>query len=86
MPVDFLKVDRALVAGPRACAVPMLQAVVEVGRRLGAEVVATGLEDPAHLDLARSAGCRFGQGFLLAAPGHAEHVEAFLDNHRTRMF
>ncbi|HLL65240.1 MAG TPA: bifunctional diguanylate cyclase/phosphodiesterase [Micromonosporaceae bacterium] len=88
LPVDVLKVDRALFtepAGRSAPATPILDVVVELGRRLGIDVVATGLEDSAQLDAAQSAGCRYGQGHLFARPAHAEHVEAFLETHRNRL-
>ena len=89
LPVDFLKIDRTLLAEPTS-AVPsaalVLQVVAEMGHRLGVDVIATGLEQPHHVEAAIDAGCRLGQGHLLAAPGHAEHVEAFLEQHRVRLF
>ena len=56
--------------------------MVGLGRRLGIDVVAQGLEAPAHLDVVRGAGCRLGQGHLFARPQPAEHVEAYLDGFR----
>jgi EAL domain-containing protein (putative c-di-GMP-specific phosphodiesterase class I) len=90
LPVDVLKVDRGLFAeslrgapGRTELGMPIIDVVVGLGRRLGLEIVAEGLEDEAHLDLVRAGGCRYGQGFLLGRPQPAEHFEAYLDSHRS---
>jgi len=85
LPVDLLKVDRTLFtepAGRTAPATPILDAVVSLGRKLGLEIIAAGLEAEAHLDVVRAAGCRYGQGYLFGRPVPAEHLEAFLETHR----
>lgn len=89
LPIDAIKIDRTLFLGPsgeRDPGSPVLEAVVEMGRRLGFDVIATGLEDNTHRTLALAAGCYLGEGFLLAPPSHAEHVEAFLESHRMPRF
>ena len=60
-----------------------MDVVVGLGRRLGLEIVAEGLEAESHLEVVRAAGCRYGQGFLFARPAPAEHFEAFLEGSRT---
>jgi EAL domain-containing protein (putative c-di-GMP-specific phosphodiesterase class I) len=60
-------------------ALPLIDVLVGVGRRLGVDVVAQGLEAPEQLALVRTAGCRIGQGHLFARPLPAEHTEAYLD-------
>ena len=85
----MLKIDRVLFsepAGQTGPAAPIVDVVVSLARRLGIQVVATGLETEAHVDVVRAAGCSLGQGFLLGQPGHAEHIEAFLEAHRTPQF
>lgn len=79
LPIDLLKIDRE-VFGPPADAV--MDVTVALGRRLGLEVIAHGLRSDADLDTVRTAGCRLGQGDLLARPMPEEHLEAFLDLHR----
>ncbi|GAB3874652.1 putative bifunctional diguanylate cyclase/phosphodiesterase [Dactylosporangium cerinum] len=89
LPVDVLKIDQVLFsepAGQRAPATPIVDVVVSLARRLGIDVVACGLETESHVDVVRAAGCQLGQGFLLSRPDHAEHVEAFLERHRARLF
>jgi EAL domain-containing protein (putative c-di-GMP-specific phosphodiesterase class I) len=72
---DFLKIDRYFIHGCHAD--PARQAVVDglvaTTRRLGAEVVAEGLEDPADLAHLRQAGIRLAQGHLLCRPAPPEH-------------
>jgi EAL domain-containing protein (putative c-di-GMP-specific phosphodiesterase class I) len=85
LPVDILKIDSVLFAEPTGRGEPstsLIDVVVGLGRRLGLEIVAEGLEVEAQLELVRNGGCRYGQGFLLAAPTPAEHVEAYLETYR----
>ncbi|MEU4235890.1 EAL domain-containing protein [Actinoplanes sp. NPDC026619] len=85
LPIDLLKIDRE-VFGPPAETVRAAGAVMDVavtlGRRLGMEVIAHGLQTPADLDAVEAAGCRLGQGDLLGRPMPAEHFEALLEQHR----
>ncbi|REF97714.1 PAS domain S-box-containing protein/diguanylate cyclase (GGDEF)-like protein [Asanoa ferruginea] len=89
LPIDILKVDRALVGeqGTRqngGIAKPLIDVVVSVGRRLGMEIIAEGLESGAQIEQARAAGCQLGQGFALAHPAPAERFEAFLAERLTQ--
>ncbi len=89
MPIDVVKVDRSLFAelpGSDGPAAPIMDVVMGLGDRLGLEVIASGLEAEAHLEVVRNAGCRFGQGNLFAMPAPAEHVEAYLAAHRSPLF
>ena len=76
LPVDMLKLDRALIAGlpedrhKRA----IVEASVAFARRAGLQTVAVGVESQAQLALVRELGCSFAQGFLLQAPTSAERV------------
>jgi predicted signal transduction protein with EAL and GGDEF domain len=87
LPMDMVKIGRSFFDEPTARPgepLPIIDVMVGLGRRLGIEIVAAGLEEPGHLDTVRSAGCRLGQGHLLARPQPAEHVEAYLDGFRAR--
>ncbi len=82
LPMDMVKVGSSFFEHPAARSgqsLPLIDVMVGLGRRLGVEVVAQGLEAPAHLEVVRAAGCRLGQGHLFARPQPAEHVEAYLD-------
>jgi diguanylate cyclase (GGDEF)-like protein/PAS domain S-box-containing protein len=89
LPIDVIKPNRALFEqsdrGERP-EIPILEAVVEVAKLLSLEVIATGLETTSQVTAVLAAGCRLGQGRHLAAPEHAERVEAFLESHRAPLF
>ena len=52
--------------------------MVQVGRDLGLQVIAEGIEQPRQLIALREMGWEFGQGFLVARPMAAPGVEALL--------
>jgi diguanylate cyclase (GGDEF)-like protein/PAS domain S-box-containing protein len=86
LPLDLVKIDQLFFAEPAGRggpAVPLIEVMVGLGRRLGIEVVAEGLAEPEHVELVRAAGCRFGQGYHIARPAPAEHLEAYLESHRS---
>jgi diguanylate cyclase (GGDEF)-like protein len=88
LPVDEVKIDRSFVTdlGARTEDVAIVRAIVDLGRHLGLEVVAEGIEDQPTWDLLSSMGCDLGQGWhhgrpmpaaefvpwLRARPGDAE--------------
>lgn len=78
LPIDLLKIDQD-VFGQSGM---VLDVTMALGRRLGVEVIASGLQNPEDLETVRSAGCRLGQGEVFGAPMPAEHLEAFLEQHR----
>jgi EAL domain-containing protein (putative c-di-GMP-specific phosphodiesterase class I) len=85
LPIDILKIDGTLVSEPgrrHGPTRPLIDVVVSLGRRLGMEMIAEGLESRSRLDEALTAGCRLGQGFLLGRPMPAEHLEAYLEDYR----
>ncbi|GJD62657.1 sensor domain-containing phosphodiesterase [Methylobacterium frigidaeris] len=69
LPFGRIKLDRALSACA-ACpeSAGLLRAVVGLGRALGREVTAKGVETEAQLAGLREAGCTGAQGFLLGRP------------------
>jgi diguanylate cyclase (GGDEF)-like protein/PAS domain S-box-containing protein len=70
LPVEVLKMDREFIIGieqdPRVAA--LVASVVDLGRTLGMDVVAEGVETPAQLAALRGMACRYLQGHLLARP------------------
>lgn len=86
LPTDMLKVDGALFASQPSAggpAAPIIDVVVKLARRLNVTVVAHGLEAERHLEVVRTAGCRYGQGHYYGTPAPAERIEAALVRQRT---
>lgn len=80
LPVDTLKIDRSFVAEitGRTTEVPIVSAIVAMGRSLGLRVVAEGVETPVQVDVLRRLGCDLAQGFLFSRPRPAEAVAPLL--------
>jgi diguanylate cyclase (GGDEF)-like protein/PAS domain S-box-containing protein len=80
-PVDALKIDRSFVAamGESPESAALVHALVDLGRTLGLETLAEGIEDPAQLEALRNEHCLRGQGFLLSRPAEPEKLEKLLD-------
>jgi EAL domain-containing protein (putative c-di-GMP-specific phosphodiesterase class I) len=57
--------------------------VVKLAQRLNVTVIAHGLEAERHLEVVRTAGCRYGQGHYYGTPAPAERIEAALVRQRT---
>jgi EAL domain-containing protein (putative c-di-GMP-specific phosphodiesterase class I) len=78
--VDELKIDRSFVSGsPQPPDAHVLsRAIVELGRALGLDMVAEGIETPAQASFFRDLGCRYGQGFHFAKPMSSPDLERYL--------
>ena len=77
--VDVLKIDReftAAVGTPQGVA--LLGGIAQLGRSLGLELVAEGIELELQAEIARQAGCELGQGYLFARPAAADQAGALL--------
>ena len=79
-PVDILKIDRSFVArmGEKGFRPVIARAVVQLGKGLGLDVVAEGIEQPKQAAVLRRLGCRRGQGNLYAEPLAPDDVESVL--------
>jgi PAS domain S-box-containing protein len=83
-PIDRIKVDRSFLLrgrGERDAEVVM-RAIVEIGERLGLDVVAEGIETRSELAKVRAINCRFGQGYLFASPESSGRVAQWLSGSR----
>jgi diguanylate cyclase (GGDEF)-like protein len=83
LPVAALKIDRAFVVGLERDAAnrSIVSTTVELGQRLGLEVVAEGPEDEETLAILRSLGCDLVQGFGIARPMPAGEVPEWAAAH-----
>lgn len=66
LPISALKVDRSFIAGISAerSALAIVAAVVELGRAVGLDVIAEGVETAEQSALLRELGCDAAQGWL----------------------
>ncbi len=78
--VDILKIDRSFVDGlqERRDKPVLASAIVALGRALGLEIVAEGIEHPDQRDALARLGCRLGQGYLFGRPLGAAATESML--------
>jgi diguanylate cyclase (GGDEF)-like protein/PAS domain S-box-containing protein len=85
--VDVLKIDRSFVRGlPDATDDgEIVNAITQLGRSLGKEVVAEGIETVAQLEQLRSIGCHVGQGYLFSPAVSVADVPAVLSRIRHRL-
>ena len=77
---DSLKIDRTFIAGitnSRESAA-IIHALVELGKLLGIETLAEGIEEPGQLLQLQHERCDRGQGFLFAHPTDAAVIESLL--------
>ncbi|WP_086479003.1 putative bifunctional diguanylate cyclase/phosphodiesterase [Oceanospirillum sanctuarii] len=77
-PVNTMKIDRSFIAplqkGPEAAAI--VGALVSLGKAMGLNVVAEGIENQEQQELVASSGCDLGQGFHIARPMPLEDLIA----------
>ncbi len=83
LPLDELKIDRSFIANLdgdlRAQAI--LSATVELGRTLGLDIVAEGIETVASLDEVSRRGVDTAQGFLFSKALPSSSFGQFISNH-----
>jgi EAL domain-containing protein (putative c-di-GMP-specific phosphodiesterase class I) len=77
-PLDILKIDRTFVSPAGSVASPVARAIVDLGRTLGLQVIAEGIEHNEQARWLADIGCRYGQGYLYARPMSAAAIEALL--------
>jgi predicted signal transduction protein with EAL and GGDEF domain len=79
MPLDRVKLDPSLIADIETDekARVVVQAVIELIKGVGCEVVAEAVENIAQADLLRAMGCHTVQGYVFAEPMYEAEYEAW---------
>lgn len=69
-PFDKIKIDGSFVrtALDRPASAAIVSAIADLGKRLGVETVAEGVETTAHFEFVLNQGCNSVQGYLLGQP------------------
>jgi diguanylate cyclase (GGDEF)-like protein len=82
-PVDILKIDRSFIASMTSSerSSAMIHSLVQLGKSLGLDTVAEGIEERQQLEQLRDEQCDTGQGFLYAKPLSPQDLEVFLSTH-----
>jgi EAL domain-containing protein (putative c-di-GMP-specific phosphodiesterase class I) len=82
LPVTEIKIDRSFLApadADRDGSFAIVAAVVELGQRLGRDVVAEGVEDEATWRRLQQLGCDVAQGYWISRPVPGEQLQAWLE-------
>ena len=79
-PFTELKIDRAFVGGAAndESQAAALRSSVQLGRQLGLQVTAEGVETSSDLEFLRRIGCHCAQGFLISAAVNADGLTQLL--------
>jgi diguanylate cyclase (GGDEF)-like protein len=78
-PIDSLKIDRSFIAAiGNSEGSALTRMLIELGKALGLETLAEGIEDESQYAQLQEANCDSGQGFLMAKPLDAEALDEFL--------
>ncbi len=79
-PVDVLKIDRTFVTGlsDSADSRALAHTLIQLGKTLGLETLAEGIEEEAQLEILKHEQCDLGQGYLFARPLVPEDIQSYL--------
>jgi len=81
-PVDHIKIDQSFVRNLETdkSDAAIIGAVVSLGRNMGMNITAEGVENLGQAERLREAGCDFAQGYLYAKPTFGERVPWMIRN------
>ena len=71
LPVDIIKIDKEFIHGIAKGDIKrnsLLGAIMDIGKNLGYEIIAEGVEDRSEADYLRSIGCHYAQGYYFGKP------------------
>ena len=79
-PFDEIKLDRSFVGALThdASAQAIVRAALSLGRGLGLDAIAEGVESIEQLELLDAEGCRLAQGYYFSPPVHPREIDAMV--------
>jgi diguanylate cyclase (GGDEF)-like protein len=79
-PIDILKIDRSFISQMLQSAdnQKIVNAIMSLGKSLGMEVIAEGIEQSAEAEHLRGWGCEYGQGYVFSKPLDIAHAQNLL--------
>lgn len=77
LPASVLKIDQSFVRGmsEQEDDLVLIRTMIELGQKLGFDVLAEGVETEQHRRTLMQIGCQLGQGYLLSPPVSGEEFE-----------
>jgi diguanylate cyclase (GGDEF)-like protein len=86
LPVQTIKVDRSFVMGMAddPSDATIVRSTIDLGRNLGLDVVAEGIETQEVWDALREQGCTLGQGYFISRPVPADELAVLLEDRGSR--
>jgi len=83
-PVQKLKFDRSfLIQSTTPANLLVMQSIIQLAESMDMDVIAEGVEAPAHVSILRRLRCNEGQGFFLSKPIPAAQVPRYLAHQAT---
>jgi EAL domain-containing protein (putative c-di-GMP-specific phosphodiesterase class I)/CheY-like chemotaxis protein len=84
MPFTEIKVDKSFVMSATHSneSRAVIKSIVELGRSLGLQSAAEGVEDAGTLELVQQLGCDFAQGYFIGRPMAGDAVAHWMDGRR----
>ena len=84
LPIDEIKIDRSFVTemGEEDADLAIVQCTIDLGRNLGLDVVAEGVETSDVWEKLRALGCKSAQGYYLSPPVPPEELSDWLTERR----
>jgi diguanylate cyclase (GGDEF)-like protein/PAS domain S-box-containing protein len=79
-PINTLKIDRSFITRmvENNENAEIVRTISGLAQNLGMDVVAEGVETREQLDILRSLGCKYGQGYFFSKPLDTQSAEAFI--------
>jgi diguanylate cyclase (GGDEF)-like protein len=81
-PIDAVKIDRSFINGLTGSSEgdALARTLIQLGKTLGIQTLAEGVEEDGQLSQLRAEGCDLAQGFLFARPLSPDALERFLED------
>jgi len=82
LPVDALKIDKSFVMNMEndSSDATIVRSTIDLGRNLGLEIVAEGVESDAAWEALRAFGCTYAQGYFISKPIPIAELEEMMTN------
>jgi diguanylate cyclase (GGDEF)-like protein len=87
LPVDIIKIDKAFIRGSTSGDLArsgLLNAIVGIGKNLGYEIVAEGIEGEGEANYVKALGCQYAQGYFFGKPMPMEQILERFSMHPSR--